>query len=63
MDREKKTGKKLVQTLREAGFQCDEAIVVKPTEKDLRRMKETIAFVRKVDEVREATKNSILHLG
>jgi pyrroline-5-carboxylate reductase len=57
------TGTRLIKALRDAGFSCDEVIVVKPTEEDLRRMRETIAFVRKVDEAHEAAKNSTLHLG
>lgn len=63
MGREKTTGQKLVQSLREAGFPCDEVIVVKPTEEDLRRMRETIDFVRRVDKAHEVAKNSTLHFG
>ncbi|AKM84000.1 TPA: hypothetical protein DCZ46_01560 [Candidatus Campbellbacteria bacterium] len=60
---QKSAGQKLFDALRDASFPCDEVIVVKPTEEDLRRMRETIAFVRRVDEAHEVAKNSTLHLG
>ena len=63
MGRKKTAGQKLVQALREAGFQFDEVFTVKPTEGDLRRMKDSIVFIRELEKTPQATKNSTLHLG